>query len=238
MIRQRTSFTWLAAVALVAGGTLLATGCDTGESSASVDDSGNGSISLGLTGTSLSFASASYTMSGPASYSKTGMLTASNGVLSGLIGGVPAGAGYMISLNATTADGSVTCTGSGNFDVIGHTTTSVNIPMVCREAVNGGGVSVTGTTNVCPVVDGVGATPPSATVSTSVALTLSAHDKDMGPSALTYHWTATAGTFSDANEQEPTFTCPATAGSETLTVTVGDGSGCTDMMTLTVTCTP
>jgi hypothetical protein len=238
MIREGRSWVWFAAALLAASAPVLASGCGDAPS-APVEDSGsgNGSIALGLTGTALSFSSATYTMTGPASFNKTGSLTATNGVLSGLIGGVPAGAGYMLALTATTTDGSVTCTGSATFDVIGHTTTSVNIPMVCREAVNGGGVSVTGTANVCPVVDGVGATPPTATVGTSVALTATAHDKDDGPSPLTYHWTATAGTFSDANAQAPTYTCPGTAGAQTLTLTVSDGSSCTDMMTLTVTCT-
>jgi hypothetical protein len=237
MIREGRSLVWFAATLLIASAPMFAAGCGDAPP-APIDDNGAGSIALGLTGTSLSFSSATYTMTGPASFNKTGSLTATNGVLSGLIGGVPAGAGYMLSLNATTTDGSVTCTGDATFDVIGHTTTSVSVPMVCREAVNGGGVSVTGTTNVCPVVDGVGATPPTATVGTSVTLTATAHDKDSGPSPLTYHWTATAGTFSDANAQAPTYTCPSTAGTETLTLTVSDGSSCTDMMPLTVTCTP
>jgi phospholipase C len=66
-----------------------------------------------------------------------------------------------------------------------------------------------------------------------------AHDADQGPSPLSYAWTATSGTLSDASAQAPHFTCAA-AGPSTLTVSVSDGdatAGCADRLSVTVTCT-
>lgn len=200
---------------------------------------GSGSLRLALTAaTSVPIGSATYTLTGPGSYSKMGKLGATGGgALSGLVGGIPAGAGYDVKLDGVASDGSATCNGSALFDVMAHATTSVIVPLVCRETLTNGSASVTDTTNVCPVVDGVAADPTAAPGGGAVALTGAAHDKDGAPGPLAHHWTATAGTFDDATAPNPTFTCPASNATVTITLTVTDGGpGCSDSMSLTVTC--
>jgi hypothetical protein len=235
----------LAALGLLTAGLFSLVGCSDVPADAALNDGTGveslGSVHLALSaGTTVPLTSATYTLTGPASFNRTGTIgSAGGGVLSGLIGGLPAGTGYSIKLDGSSTDGSVTCNGTSTFDVAAHATTSVTVPLMCREAVSGGSASVSDTTNVCPVVDGVAAAPMAAASAGAVSLTSNAHDKDSAPGPLAYHWTATAGTFSDANVQNPTFTCPTTTMSTTVTVTLtvtDGGPGCSDLMTLTVTC--
>ncbi len=53
-----------------------------------------------------------------------------NAPVTGVIGGLPAGTGYTITLTASVDD--VTCVGSAPFDVVADTTTQVNITVQCR----------------------------------------------------------------------------------------------------------
>ncbi len=95
---------------------------------------------------------------------------------------------------------------------------------------------INGTLNICGV-DGVSA-PGRLPVGSSLSLSAVAHDTDSGPSPLTYSWTASSGTLSNATAANPTFTCLVT-GAATLTVTVSDGDpapGCTSSASVTVTC--
>jgi hypothetical protein len=90
------------------------------------------------------------------------------------------------------------------------------------------------------VADGIMASPAEVFVGGTIALAASAHDADNGPSALSYLWTASAGTFNDATLAAPVFTCTA-PGTVTVTVSVSDGDGgpgCTDQASVTLTCTP
>jgi hypothetical protein len=198
-----------------------------------------GSVRLALSmDSTVPISMATYTLTGPASFMKSGIITSTGGgALSGLIGGVPAGTGYHVSLDGVATDGTVSCSGTQTFNIIAHTTTPVTVPLVCRESINGGSASITDTTNVCPVVDGVSAVPLAAAAGGTITLSSVTHDKDNGPAPIGYQWTATAGTFSDATVAGPTFTCPNATATVTITLTVTDGgAGCTDSMTLTVSC--
>ncbi len=109
----------------------------------------------------------------------------------------------------------------------------------CHETPKKGSVLLTGVTNVCPVADGISAMPAAVAVGGTIALEAEAHDSDNGPSALTYHWTASSGTLSSASVPSPTFTC-TDAGTATLTLTVSDGDptpSCADSVNVTVSCT-
>jgi len=179
--------------------------------------------------------SAGYTIVGPASYTKTGNIDVSaTQSISAVIGGIPAGTGYSITLNATTVDGGTTCTGSTTFDVIARATSTVSVQLRCHEPPTTGSVAVGGKLNVCPLIDGISANPAEVQVGKSVALSAGAHDSDSGPSALSYAWSAANGTFSDAASTSPSFTC-TTLGTTTLTLKVSDGD-CQDTSTVDVNC--
>src|SRR5262249_55303903 len=128
---------------------------------------------------------------------------------------------YQISITATTTDGSEACAGSASFDVQAGQTATVTVPLGCHQAPRTGSVMVSGKLNVCPTIDGIGANPAEVQVGSSLALTASAHDSDAGPNPLTYAWTASSGTLSDASAKNPTFTCTA-PGTVTLNLTVSD----------------
>jgi 5'-nucleotidase len=180
-----------------------------------------------------------YTIVGPSAFSKTGSLDVSNSLtISGAIGGIPAGSGYTITLAASTADAGTSCGGSATFNVAAHQTTPLTVALICKEKATTGSLLVNGSLNVCPLVDGISATPSTLSVGASVVVSGQAHDSDAAPSALSYQWAASSGTLSDPTAPNPTFTCTA-AGSATLTLTVSDGDttpGCSDTLSTTVTC--
>jgi hypothetical protein len=205
----------------------------------SPDSTGTVSLDLQVAG-GRSITSASYTITGPNSFTKTGTLdltTAST--LSATIGGLPAGTGFSIALTATTTDGSTSCGGTGTFNVVARMTTPVTVALTCHEAPRTGSVMLSGQLNVCPTIDGLGANPAEVQVGGSIALSSSAHDTDAAPSPLSFAWTTTSGTLSNAAVQNPTFTC-ATAGLATVTLKVSDGdptASCADTLTTQVNCT-
>ncbi len=203
-------------------------------------DGKSGELGLSLqVGGGLTINSASYTIIGPNSFSKTGSIDLSAATsFSAIIGGLPAGTGYSISVSATATDGTTNCGGSASFDVIARTTTTVTLSLDCHTAPKTGSVAINGALNVCPVIDELSASPTQVNVGSSIALIGGAHDSDSAPSALTYQWTATSGTFSDATAKNPSFTCTA-PGTSTITLSVSDGdtsAGCGDTLTATVTC--
>jgi hypothetical protein len=199
---------------------------------------GEVNLALGLAnGTTL--ASASYVIIGPAGFSRSGSLDVSkSSQLTALVGGIPAGNGFSITISATSTDGSTSCGGSATFNVTAHQTTPVTVSVDCHEAARNGSVLVSGSLNLCPTIDGVSASPAEVTLGGTVALAAAAHDSDAGPSALSYAWTAPNGSFSSASDATTTFTCD-TAGTTTLTLRVSDGDpapSCADTQTTTVTC--
>jgi uncharacterized protein YjiK len=218
----------------------LTVGCSTDSGPGS--DHELGSRDLGSIGLSLQLASGatlnsvSYTITGPNGFSRTGTIDVSKSTtIATTIGGLPAGTGFSITLDATATDGATHCGGSGSFDVHAQTTTAVTVHLTCNEPHKTGAVLVNGTINVCPTLDGISALPAGVKVGSSLALSALAHDSDGGPAALTYHWTTTGGTLSAADAQNPTLTCK-TAGDITVSVTASDGD-CTDTLSTTVTCT-
>jgi hypothetical protein len=180
--------------------------------------------------------SVSYAITGPGSFSRTGTIDVSHSMtISSAIGSIPAGTGYTITLSATTTTGTTQCSGSAPFSVMAHATTAVNVHLLCQEAPSKGSVLVNGTLNICPLIDGLSASPGEVLVGGSIALDVAAHDTDSAPAPLSYHWTASAGTLSDAGARSPTFTC-TTDGPVTLMLAVTDGD-CGDIQSLSVICT-
>jgi hypothetical protein len=231
-------------LALVALGA-IASGCSSAGSTSTripTMQESTGSIGAQLQiGGDLTISSANYLITGPNGFMVTGPVDLSHSSeLAFTVGGIPAGSGYSLILTATATDGVTTCAGSATFSVTAGGTTQVMVHLDCHQPSATGTVSVSGTTNVCPSIDSISAMPNQVTVGSSLALTGAAHDPDSGPSPLSFQWTATSGTFSDAGTASPLFTCTA-VGTATLTLTVSDGDtspGCPATQATTVTCTP
>ncbi|HVZ74965.1 MAG TPA: PKD domain-containing protein [Polyangia bacterium] len=231
-------------LALALGGSAVLSSCEphAGSNPAAIEnrgDVGGATFALQLA-SGVTINSATYVITGPGGFSTSAPIDVSHSsTLTAVVGNLPQGTGYLVTISATTADGATTCGGSAHFDVTARMTTSVSVPLDCHEPARTGSASITGVLNTCPVVDGVSANPAEVTVGSSIALAGAAHDSDNGPSPLTYAWTTTSGTLSSASGASPTLTC-TTPGAATVTLTVSDGdatSGCADTLTAQVTCT-
>jgi hypothetical protein len=185
-----------------------------------------------------------YTISGPVSYSGTINVEDSSVIELG-VGNVAPGSGYVLSENAATADGTVVCSGaSAPFSVNAGQTTSVSVALACTTSPEAGAVVGTSVATECATWTSALATPNETTVGDAVQVSASATAPDL--SALTYAWTASAGTLDTPNQASANFTCPSTPGPVTLTLTVGDGpissgGACPasdTTTTITVTCDP
>jgi hypothetical protein len=230
-------------LALLSWSALFAGGCSgpSASPSAANDTEEAGSVSLALVDGGVTLTSVSYTIVGPNGFTSSGAINvAASSALSAVIGGLPAGTGYSITLSATGTDGTTTCGGSATFSVTAHSTTTVSVALDCHQPAKTGSVALNGMLNICPVADGISANPADVAVGFPVALAIAAHDSDNGPSPLAYAWTATSGSFSDPTSASPTFVCN-TPGPVTLTASVSDGDstpGCTDTLSVVVTCEP
>jgi len=152
------------------------------------------------------------------------------------VGGLPAGAGYTITLNATSADGAFTCAGMAGFAVTAGMTSTVSVMLTCVANGNGSGtVVVDGTTAVCATITSLSVLPLETTVNSPIALSASATAGSLTPM---FSWTATGGTFDNPASATPTFTCPATPATVTITLTVSPSvPGCTSAtQSVAVTC--
>jgi hypothetical protein len=236
---RKLKFSMLAAAALSGSSALVACSADQAQPAANGESLGSVGLDLQLA-PGVALKTVTYTIIGPASFSKAGSFDVSQSSMIGTtIGSIPVGQGYSIALGASAVEGTSNCTGSASFNVVAHQTTQVAVAFLCHEAPRAGSVLVNGTLNVCPTLDAVSANPAEVLVGTAIALSASAHDADAGPAALSYHWVAASGSLSDANASNPTFTC-LVPGSVLLSVSVSDGdplSTCTGTAAVTVQCT-
>ncbi|HET6148803.1 MAG TPA: lamin tail domain-containing protein [Polyangia bacterium] len=226
----------VALLRLVSSSIVMSTACAPPPSfRASDDHAGAVTFALGVA-PGLTLDSATYTITAPG-FTRNGSLDLRQSTeLSATIGGLPAGDGYLLAVAATLSDGATTCAGSRSFAVTEGAMTSLSIHLLCREPPRTGGVQVSGTVNICPLVDAVSANPAEVRVGGKIALAAAAHDTDNAPAPLALQWSASSGGISDAAVAAPTFTCTS-AGVATVTLTATDGD-CSDALTLTVTCTP
>ncbi|MES1209658.1 MAG: hypothetical protein ABUS79_27290, partial [Pseudomonadota bacterium] len=147
-----------------AGFSALATmGCSPraadGSAALSRDNTGRASIALQLA-PGLSVATATYAITGPAGFSRSGSVDVSrSSTLTVLVGNLPAGIGYHVTLTSTASDGTTSCMGAGTFDVAAAQTTLVTVSLDCHQGPTTGSLKISGVTNVCPVVDGISANP-------------------------------------------------------------------------------
>jgi hypothetical protein len=95
--------------------------------------------------------------------------------------------------------------------------------------------------NACPLISFAGATPPSAAVGESIALSAQATDPDQSSAQLYYLWLPSStdagelGTVTNADTANATFTCER-AGTTDVALLVSDGA-CPSTAYVTVTCT-
>jgi hypothetical protein len=184
-----------------------------------------------------------FAISGPHAYSGTQDVSGAGSTFAFVVSNVAPGAGYTITLGATTPDGAVACTGtSSTFAVAANQTTAVNVLLACTTTLEAGAVLVDVVPFDCASWHTAVAYPSTATTGSSVSLAAWASALD--PSAVTYLWTAPTGTLTNATSPNATFTCPATPGSVSVTLLVGDGPvpdggvcpAASSTTTLTVTC--
>ncbi|HMJ12087.1 MAG TPA: hypothetical protein VK524_11770 [Polyangiaceae bacterium] len=180
--------------------------------------------------------SVSYVVSGNGIQPVTGsMALQTPGVaLSALIGGLPSGTGYSITLTGTSLDGKVQCSGSALFDVRVAETTPVNVSMTCSSAAGTGDAFVDVDIHLarCPSVHALGGYPPELTVGERVLLEASARHADTP--VLSFSWQTSSGTLAAPASQATTFECTE-AGTATISLTVSDGR-CEDTERLSIDC--
>jgi surface-anchored protein len=152
--------------------------------------------------------------------------------ISALIGGLPAGTGYRITLTALSSQG-VTCTGTATFAIQARKITAVHPVISCRGQASGGSLKVNGELNQCPVIEGVSASPLEVEVGGTIRLEAEVSDAD--GDALTYAWSASSGSLSVVDAASTELTCTA-AGSVVLALTADDGHACDVQEQVEVTC--
>ncbi len=225
-------------LAILSSAAFIVGSCGGERSTSTTNNSGFGSVDIALIQGGVTLTSVSYSITGPNGFSKSGSINvASSATLSAIIGGLPTGNGFTITLSATGTDGT-TCGGSATFNVTAGTVTKVNLTLDCHQPAKTGSIAVNGTINVCPNLEALSASPAEVAVGASLSLSAAADDPDSGPSALSYNWTASSGTLTGANTSSPSFQC-LTTGTATISVTVSDGdalASCAAQGSLQVTC--
>jgi hypothetical protein len=162
-----------------------------------------------------------YAISGPNTYSGTANVKGAP-VLQVGVNQIAPGSGYVLSENATTVDGTIACAGaSAPFTVSSGQTTAVSLALSCTKAAAAGSVLGTAVGTDCAQWTSAFAAPNETTVGDSVQISAAATAPNAA--ALTYTWTALAGSIDTPNQATANFTCPSTPGQVTITLTVGDG---------------
>jgi hypothetical protein len=149
--------------------------------------------------------------------------------------GIPAGTGYVVTMVATSVDGTLMCGGSASFDVEAGVSTDVMVLLHCKGAQQFGGVRVNGKLNVCAELDKVVVAP--LQTATGYALAVRSLGSDEEGDEVQYRWSATGGAFDDSSAAETIFNC-GEAAEEELTIEVSDDhfTYCADSWTVPVNC--
>jgi hypothetical protein len=198
---------------------------------------GAGNVRLGLAiANGIDLDSVHYTVKIPGYTALEGTLPVTDGkTMLGTVSGVPAASDVTVLLDGKTSNGDgTTCHGEGTVAVQTGKTTSIFVVLQCRLAdgtpVTTGAIDISGRINVCPQV-----TSATAGAASESSFPLSAAATDLDQDDLSFAWSASAGSFDDAESASAKYTC-GVAGTQTLTVTVDDGQGCTHSKEVTVEC--
>ena len=208
-----------------------------GDPRAVADEESKGAVGLSLqVGGGVAIDSATYTVTGPGGFSRSGTSDLRHSAtLSLMIGGLPAGPGYSISVTAVSNDG-LRCTGTASFAVIARAIATVALRLQCQEPDRTGQVRVGGAFNVCPRIDALATSVAEVYVGSRIALSATAHDLDAAPQPIRYQWSTTSGTITNPDSAHAELACTS-AGDAVVTLAVTDGD-CADTLSTTVTCTP
>ena len=146
-----------------------------------------------------------------------------------LIGGIPVGTDYTLSITGTSVEGTV-CVGSAQFDVEANQTTVVGITLECGLQNDEGNVVVNVDVVRCAQVDAFTASPVNPEGDTPVALSV------MTTGSITWSSSDPNGTFGDPSAADTTYTC-GDSGVATITLSV-EGDGCSQTANFDVDCLP
>ena len=149
--------------------------------------------------------------------------------------GIPPGEGYVVTMVATSVDGTLMCGGAASFDVGVGVSTEVDVMLNCKGSERFGGVRVNGKLNICAELEKVIVAP--LQTSSGYALEVQASASDEEGDSVEYSWTATGGSFDDADAAETVFTC-GEADEEQITIEISDDDFvyCIDGWTIDVNC--
>ncbi|MDC0712194.1 DUF1566 domain-containing protein [Stigmatella sp. ncwal1] len=154
-------------------------------------------------------------------------LAQSNGSWGGLIGNIPAGPDRSFAAQAFDASGTLRFQGQTSGVTLSANQTTA-VALMLQEV-----SSPPPYTNEAPLIDSLVASSTSVLTGGSLTLTATAHDPNPGDT-LTLAWTASSGTFSDFTSATPSWTAPASAGIQTLTLTVTDSQGAAVSISLAI----
>ncbi len=119
--------------------------------------------------------------------------------------GLPPGGDYVVALTATSADGEVSCAGSGSFDIETNATTDVSVYLRCKYEPRLGSVRVNGNFNFCAQLAKVVVSPLQTSVGASIELSAAAADAEDDP--VSFSWVATGGEIESPSDPNTRFTC-------------------------------
>ncbi|MGO9836176.1 MAG: hypothetical protein ACLP1X_18400 [Polyangiaceae bacterium] len=229
----------------VTGGQAPNSGPDLGTISGSPNGTDTGAVGLHLTiANGVHVNQLAWTLSnGTNSYSGTVFITDDAGheaqSVEFVAGGILAGSGYVVTLYGSDSNGDP-CEGiSATVTVTAGATSSAIVPVTCTAptdaaitadvvngaiAVNAPVVYAMQAPFQCPGITGVGVSPAELMPPETASLTAMETGGDGGTTTLL--WTSTCGTITNPTQASATFSCGATTGVCTVTLTVGlDGTG-------------
>jgi hypothetical protein len=165
---------------------------------------------------------ATYTITGPNGFASAGTVPVGDSPdVAVVVSHLPVGQGYVLSLSATASDGVIECRGSTSFGVVdAGATLTIVVHLEC--AVPSGDVDVQSTLNLCPVLDGLDASPLALRLGGVSSLAVAAHDSDNGPTPLAYSWRVNGVRLPNQTASALSFAC-SSLGEVTITATVSDG---------------
>jgi hypothetical protein len=228
----------IALLMTLAGVTIPACSSSLSDHSASSQtaDEHSGSLGLDLTiGGGVVLSTINYTISGNGITPITGTIPVDAGgaTASILIGALPAGTGYTVTLSSDDGKGTK-CGGTASFNVTAAQTVGVSVPLTCGTATTRGNANINGTFNSCPEITSLIVAPLSLDVGGNI--NVSAAGSDVNSDPLTFAWTAGNGTFANPTAATTTYKCTV-KGAQTLTISVDDGKGCVSTLNAAVNCT-